>query len=310
MSIPHIDDIVIDRLLSLSSIYEAVNVALIDWGNGDAANTIRVRASAKGQMASAMAAVAPPYSGGKIYATKDGMFTFLNVLFDYQGNLLCTLDGDVLTRLRTPVLCQIAIEKFAPENSSKGSIIGAGRQGRHHLEMLMNTVKSLDSIKIFDRKKDAAQVLVDIAKSRGVRAEIAATPSEAINGAQIIITLTPATEPLFESEAVNSEALVCAVGSTKYDKCELPPKLMARAESVVCDDVEGSIIECGDLIRAVDEGFFRWEDAIEFKDVCAGNVNTSRANNSIVVFETQGLALQDVAAAGVAWEKYKEELSS
>ena len=85
---------------------------------------------------------------------------------------------------------------------------------------------------------------------------------------------------------------------------------MARAASVVCDDVEGSKIECGDLIRAVNEGLFDWEDAIEFKDVCAGKVNTPRANNSIVIFETQGLALQDVAAAGVAWEKFKREISS
>ena len=310
MSVPHIDDIAIDRLLSLSSIYGAVNEALKDWGNGNAANTIRVRASAKGQMASAMAAVAPPYSGGKVYATKDGVFTFLNVLFDDQGNLLCTLDGDVLTRLRTPVLCQIAIEKFAPENANKGAIIGAGRQGRLHLEMLIDSVKTLKSIKIYDPRKEAAQALVDIARSRGVTAEIAATPSDAIKGAQVVVTLTPATEPLFEADAVNEEALICAVGSTKYDKCELPPKLMARAVSVVCDDVEGSKIECGDLIRAVDEGFFRWEDAIEFKDVCADKVRTPRANNSIVVFETQGLALQDVAAAGVAWEKFKKEISS
>jgi ornithine cyclodeaminase/alanine dehydrogenase-like protein (mu-crystallin family) len=261
-------------------------------------------------MASAMAAVAPPYSGGKVYATKDGVFTFLNVLFDDQGNMLCTLDGDVLTRLRTPVLCQIAIEKFAPNNASKGAIIGAGRQGRHHLEMLIDSVETLESINIFDPRKEAAQALVDIARSRGVAAEIAATPSDAIKGAQVVVTLTPATEPLFEADAVNEEALICAVGSTKYDKCELPPKLMARAESVVCDDVEGSKIECGDLIRAADEGLFNWEDAIEFKDVCAGKVNTPRANNSIVIFETQGLALQDVAAAGVAWQKFKEEVSS
>jgi ornithine cyclodeaminase/alanine dehydrogenase-like protein (mu-crystallin family) len=308
MSVPHIDDVAVDRLLSLSSIYGAVNVALKDWGNGDAANTIRVRASAKGQMASAMAAVAPPYSGGKVYATKDGVFTFLNVLFDDQGNLLCTLDGDVLTRLRTPVLCQIAIEKFAPINANKGAIIGAGRQGRLHLEMMIDSVKTLESINIYDPRNEAAQVLVDLANSRGIAAQIAKTPSAAIDGAQIVVTLTPATEPLFEAEEVNSEALICAVGSTKYDKCELPPKLMARAASVVCDDVEGSKIECGDLIRAVDEGFFSWGNAIEFKDVCADKIKTPRANKSIVVFETQGLALQDVAAAGVAWEKFKSEL--
>ena len=310
MSIPHIDDVAVDRLLNLSSIYGAVSLALKDWGNGEAANTIRVRASAKGQMASAMAAVAPPYSGGKIYATKDGVFTFLNVLFDDQGNLLCTLDGDALTRLRTPVLCQIAIEKFAPENANKGAIIGAGRQGRRHLEMLIDSVKTLESIKIYDPRKEAAQVLVDLANSCGISAQIAETPSTAIDGAQIVVTLTPATEPLFKAEEVNSEALICAVGSTKYDKCELPPKLMARAASVVCDDVEGSKIECGDLIRAVDEGFFRWENALEIKDVCADKVKTPRANNSIVIFETQGLALQDVAAAGVAWEKFKNELGS
>jgi ornithine cyclodeaminase/alanine dehydrogenase-like protein (mu-crystallin family) len=176
--------------------------------------------------------------------------------------------------------------------------------------MLIDSVKTLKSIKIYDPRIEAAQALVDIAQSRGVTAEIAVTPSDAIKGAQVVVTLTPATEPLFEADAVNEEALICAVGSTKYDKCELPPKLMARAVSVVCDDVEGSKIECGDLIRAVDEGFFRWEDAIEFKDVCAGKVSTPRANNSIVIFETQGLALQDVAAAGVAWEKFKKEISS
>jgi ornithine cyclodeaminase/alanine dehydrogenase-like protein (mu-crystallin family) len=176
--------------------------------------------------------------------------------------------------------------------------------------MLIDSVKTLEYINIYDPRKEAAQVLVDLANSRGIAAQIAKTPSAAIDGAQIVVTLTPATEPLFEADAVNEEALICAVGSTKYDKCELPPKLMSRAESVVCDDVEGSKIECGDLIRAANEGLFNWEDAIEFKDVCAGKVNTPRANNSIVIFETQGLALQDVAAAGVAWQKFKEEVSS
>ena len=101
----HLDDETIERLLDLPSVTEVVGAAFAAWGRGEAATTQRVRSQASGAMASAMAAVAPPYTGGKVYATKDGVFTFLNVLFDMDGRLLCTLAGDALTKLRTPAAC-------------------------------------------------------------------------------------------------------------------------------------------------------------------------------------------------------------
>ena len=64
-------------------------------------------------MASAMAAVVPPYCGGKLYATHAGRFTFLNVLFDVEGELLATLDGDAVTLLRTAAASSLAIRHLA-----------------------------------------------------------------------------------------------------------------------------------------------------------------------------------------------------
>src|SRR5262245_29729331 len=84
-SVLHLADDTINDLLDLASWAGAVGDAFAAWGRGEASTTQRVRASASGAMASAMAAVVPPYSGGKIYATKRGVFTFVNVLFDMDG---------------------------------------------------------------------------------------------------------------------------------------------------------------------------------------------------------------------------------
>ena len=95
----HLDDAAVAALLDLPSVTDVVGEAFVAWGEGRAATTQRVRAEAGGEMASAMAAVAPPYSGGKVYATHHGVFTFVNVLFDIEGRLLCTLGR----RRRSPV---------------------------------------------------------------------------------------------------------------------------------------------------------------------------------------------------------------
>jgi uncharacterized protein GlcG (DUF336 family) len=116
----HLDDATVATLLDLRSVTDAVADAFAAWGRGEAATTHRVRATSPDGMASAMAAVVPPYTGGKVYATVDGSFTFVNVLFDLSGRALCTLDGDVLTRFRTPAGSAIAIRHLAAPGARGG----------------------------------------------------------------------------------------------------------------------------------------------------------------------------------------------
>lgn len=304
----HLDDATIDRFLDLPSVTEVVASAFAAWGRGEAATTQRVRSQASGAMASAMAAVVPPYTGGKVYATHAGRFTFHNVLFDMEGRLLCTLDGDALTRLRTPAACAVAIRQLAAPAVQRAALIGAGRQGWHHLAMLPRELPELEELAVFDIVPEAAAALVRRARDQGIPAVTAPTAEGAVAGAGVIITVTQSTTPLFPATAVSDSALICAVGATKYDRCEIGADLIERAAAVVCDDVEGSRVECGDLIQAAHAGRFDWERAVELHAVLAGTAMAPRAGAAPVLFETQGVALQDVAAAGLAWERASADL--
>jgi ornithine cyclodeaminase len=301
---PHLDDATIDTLLDLPAVTLVVGDAFAAWGRGEAATTQRVRSSARGAMASAMAAVAPPYTGGKVYATHEGVFTFVNVLFDMEGRFLCTLDGDALTRLRTPAACALAIRTLACDAPRRAALIGAGRQGWQHLRMLDAEIALLESVQIFDIFPEAAESMAQRARDAGIPATVAASADDTVRGADVIVTVTQSATPLFAADSVSDRALICAVGATKYDRCEIGADVIERATSVVCDDVVGSQVECGDLIQAAAAGRFDWDRAVGLHEVLAGRRTVERAGSGPVLFETQGVALQDVAAAGLAWERY------
>ena len=301
----HLSDDIIAGLLDLESVQSVVWEAFAALGRGDAATTQRVRAVAPLGMASAMAAVVPPYSGGKVYATKNGQFTFVNVLFDLDGLFLCTLDGDVLTRFRTPAGCSLAIREMAPQRIDSAALVGAGKQGWYHLEMLWQQLPQVTEIRIADARREATDAIVARAREAGIPAVATDSPAAAVRDADVVLTITPSNTPLFAASDISDNTLVCGVGATKYERCELPPELLPRCRAVVCDDVIGSQVECGDLIHAAKAGLFDWKNAIELADVAAGKVKVPRAGNGPVLFETQGVALQDVAAAGLAWERFQ-----
>lgn len=302
----HLDDDTIAGLLDLASVEDVVWSAFAAWGRGEAATTQRVRAATGAGMASAMAAVVPPFSGGKVYATRDGRFTFVNVLFDLDGRFLCTLDGDVLTRFRTPAGCSLAIRHLAAPDVQVAALVGAGRQGWFHLEMLGHALPGLTDVRVHDVRPDAVAAIVERARAAGIPATAAASAAAAVDGAQVVVTATQATEPLFPASVVGDDTLLCAVGATKYDRCEIGADVVERCVSVVCDDVAGSRIECGDLIRAVKDGRFSWDRAVELHALAAGTAVVPRAGAGPVLFETQGVALQDVAAAGLAWQRFQQ----
>jgi ornithine cyclodeaminase len=300
----HLDDDTVASLLDLPSVTEVVGEAFVAWGRGTAATTQRVRATTAEGMASAMAAVVPPYTGGKVYATVDGRFTFVNVLFDLGGQFLCTLDGDALTRFRTPAGCALAIRHLAAPEPATAALIGAGNQGWYHLEMLAAELPGLREVRAHDLRADAAAALAARGAAAGIPVRAVPRAIDAVDGADVVVTVTRATEPLFPAAAVGPRTLICAVGATKYDRCEIGADVVEACAAIVCDDVAGSRVECGDLIHAARAGRFDWAQAVELHAVSAGTAAVPRAGDAPVLFETQGVALQDVAASGLAWERY------
>jgi ornithine cyclodeaminase len=303
-SVLHLDDRTVSALVDPDAADHAVAEAFAAWGRGEASTTQRVRASVpSGGMASAMAAVLPPYCGGKLYATAQGRFTFLNVLFGVDGTLLATLDGDAVTGLRTAAASALAIRHLAAAGATDAALIGTGHQGWPHLEMLRRVLPGLREIRVWGRTLAAADALAQRASDPD-RIVIATDACAAVDGADVVVTVTSSTTPLFPAGAVADRALICAVGATKADRAELEPDLVARCAAVVCDDVTGSRVECGDLIRAAAAGRFDWDEAIELKDVAAGTRAVPRDGAAPVLFETQGVALQDVALCALAYQRF------
>ena len=206
-------------------------------------------------MASAMAAVVPPYCGGKLYATNAGRFTFLNALFHTDGHLLATLDGDAVTLLRTAAASSLAIRHLAAPHAAVAAVIGTGHQAPPHVSMLVRTLPGLDELRICGRQSSTADEVARHVSGAEANVIVHTDPRDAVTGAHIVLTVTSALEPLFPAEAISDDALVCAVGATKYDRTEIDPELVARCAAVVCDDVtepERSVVISSTPWRPVD----------------------------------------------------------
>jgi ornithine cyclodeaminase/alanine dehydrogenase-like protein (mu-crystallin family) len=306
----HLSDRVVADLVDERAAEGAVWTAFAAWGRGAAATTQRVRAAVPahgpgtGGTVSAMAATVAPYCGGKLYATNQGRFTFVNVVFHVDGRLLAVLDGDAVTALRTPAISSLAIHHLARPAVRVAALVGAGRQAWPHLTMLARTLPQLTEIRLASRPGSAAlAALHERAIGAGLPVALAADPTEAVAGAQVIVTVTNARLPLFPAEAVADDALICAVGATKYDRAEITSELVERCGAVVCDDAVGSRAEAGDLIAAAAAGRFDWSRAVELHAVAAGTVEVPRAGARPVLFESQGVAIADVAVCGLAYER-------
>jgi ornithine cyclodeaminase/alanine dehydrogenase-like protein (mu-crystallin family) len=170
--------------------------------------------------------------------------------------------------------------------------------------MLAAELPGLERIAVSARRPSAAAALVERARAAGIPAVQVDDPARAVRAADVVVTVTASTEPLFPADVVSDRALLCAVGATKRDRREIDAATVARCAAVVCDDAVGSRTECGDLIDAVARGTFSWDRAIELHDVAAGNVAAPRAGAAPVLFETQGVALQDVAVAALTYRRH------
>ncbi|MGA1438497.1 MAG: hypothetical protein ACO4CU_01630 [Ilumatobacteraceae bacterium] len=276
----HFDDAAVTALIDHAELVDATAAAFADLGTGRAATTVRVRASAMGSMASAMAAAVPSLgvTGGKLYSTVDGRFTFHVVLFDLDGRLLCTMDGAALTEARTPALCAVAIRRWVGGNADVAAVLGTGREALPHLRMLARELPGAE-FRLWGRRSSAAESVVRVAASEGIAVVAVDDADDAVTGADVV--------------------------ATKPQRCELDPELFGRARAVVTDSLEGAPGECGDLIRAVALGRTRWEDVVDLSDVLAGTVAVSGPDErpGPLVFETQGVAIQDVVAAALVWRR-------
>jgi ornithine cyclodeaminase len=114
--------------------------------------------------------------------------------------------------------------------------------------------------------------------------------------------MTNSGQPVLEAGWVEPGALVIGAGSNQPARNELPPELVESAEVVVVDQLEAARLESGDLLAAEKSGRFKWDGVVELGAVLAGRERGRRSAEGIVLFESHGLALWDVAAGAYVLE--------
>ena len=235
---------------------------------------------------------------------RNGLPTIQGVLalFDAaDGRVLALLDSIEITLLRTAAATAVAARYLAPESATV-AICGCGEQARSQLRALA-CVRPLVRVAAIDVNRErASRFAEEMAAELGLDVVVAGGPGEVARGTSLWVTCTPAPHWFLGREHVEPGSFVAAVGADNPDKQEIEPELLAA--SAVVADLLDQCATIGDLHHALDAGVMRREDVrAELADVVAGTRPGRLSADEIVVFDSTGTALQDVAAAAMVYER-------
>lgn len=162
---------------------------------------------------------------------------------------------------------------------------GSGDQARAHLMLFKDLWPEVQRTVVV--RRDPAEPLGDLAD----RVLLSSDPAvkEALKEADVVVTATPATEPLFPADALKPGTAVVLLGSSRPDMCEVPPALLQTAR-VIVDSREACLREAGEIIQAGLTG----EDLTELGELLAQD-GVERGEGQTTVFKSVGLGMQDLA---------------
>jgi ornithine cyclodeaminase/alanine dehydrogenase-like protein (mu-crystallin family) len=218
-----------------------------------------------------------------------------------NGFPLAVLDSMEITAMRTAAATAVAARHLARRDAKTLAIIGCGLQGAQHLAAL-RLVRPLERVVLYDSDEAAARRLAGLAGEAGIPAALAPSAGEAANGVDLCVTCTSSTDFLLHAADVAAGTFVAGVGVDAEHKRELAPELLAGSKVVV--DVLAQCAGFGDLHHAIDAGVMSSADVhAELGGVVAGIQPGRVSEDEIIVFDSTGMALQDVAAAALVYER-------
>ncbi len=272
-------------------------------GAAEGAHQGRVRTSASnGVMLSMMGAVIPAagIAGAKVYTTIKGQFKFVIQLFSTEtGAPLCTIEGDTMTGLRTAAATAVACDALARPDAQVLSVIGTGVQARSHIPALLQ-VRKFKEVRVAGLSGQEA-LADDITRTLGVPARAVEVDDAAAN-ADVLVTVTRASTPLFDGKLLRPGTFVAAVGASKANVRELDDTAIGRAAALFVEWKPQAQQEAGDLVQCA-PGVFDWAQVMELAQAVDGSMPYQRKPEDIVIYKAIGIGLEDVALAGLAYRK-------
>ena len=298
----------VDSLLDMPSTLEAVEAVLRQLAEGRATNRARRRVALPKSGLNFMAAGAPEFKalGLKTYTVARSGARFYTMLFDPEsGELLSIMQSDKLGQLRTGAASGVATKHLAREDASTLGLYGAGWQAESQLEAVA-AVRNLERVIVYSRSEESRKKFAE-KMSEKLGMEVETTHAAEEPAAQdIVVTATSSREPVLHGEWLRSGCHINAAGSNFVFKSEIDREVVRRASFVCVDSREELGLEAGDLVQPLEMGLILPEAVYELGQVIAGQVEGRMGPDDITLFASQGLALEDMAAARVVYDRATE----
>jgi len=214
------------------------------------------------------------------------------------GQLLAILDAGAVTALRTGAAAVLAAETLARPTVAPAAVVGTGVNGR---AVAATFIARGREVLLWDARPNQAQL---VAGEIGDGAEVAADLADAL-ASDIVATVTPGREELFQDGALHAGQHVSLMGADGPGKAEIAVEELGRARVVVDEWTQAS--HNGDISRAVELGLLKRERVTELGRVLLGEEPGRSDEHEITVFDSTGLAVQDLAIAAAVYERFRED---
>jgi ornithine cyclodeaminase/alanine dehydrogenase-like protein (mu-crystallin family) len=243
------------------------------------------------------------HAGLKSYSTVAGVNRFMVLLYRSDGQLVAMMEADRLGQLRTGAATAVATKFMARQDSSRLGIFGTGRQARSQVRAIC-AVRPITTVLAYSRNAERRdQFCEEMSEALKINVRPAAVPEEAAGDVDILVTATTSKEPVFRGECLSKGTHINAIGANSISRQEIDVEAVRKSACVVVDSCEQAMLESGDLARAAEEEGFYWEDARELGLVVIGEFPGREDAGEITLFESQGIALEDVALAAGVYEQ-------
>jgi len=289
-AVPYFDETAVRSVLRYEELIPAMEQALADFSAGKVVQPVRsvlnvaehrgffgVMPVVYGDLMGAKLVTLYPRNAGTALPTHQGIIAVLKAT---TGEPLAVMDGRLITEMRTAAVTAVAVKHLAPSNSRVLTILGSGVQARAHFAAL-GVIRKFDEVRLWSRNREHAQALAD---------EIGAmstTAQSAVEGADVVITVTHASEPVLHGAWLRPEVLVNAVGAAGATNREVDDATMQG--TVIVDSREAAKVESGEILMSGATVY------AELGEIVSGTKPKPVADR--VVFKSLGQAVEDLAAA-------------
>lgn len=242
--------------------------------------------------------------GYKAYSSSRQGIHFRVYLFRAaDGAFLAEIEANRLGMMRTGAAGGLAARCLAREEASRVGLFGCGWQAQSQIEALCR-VRPIRQVKVFSRD-EARRAAFCAAQSQRLAIDVkpARDAQDAVQDADIIVTITPASRPVFDGHWIAPGTHINAAGANALIRRELDDVTVRRAQIISVDTRATALSEAGDLHSALEKGHIHPGQLVELGALLTGQHRGRSSSEAITLFESQGLAIQDLAVAATILEQ-------